>query len=307
MSDIVQMGRGDFEFMQTLMMSGIVGVVIMLGFVIWMFRVTPAFEYVKCRFLKRKLINVLTNDGRLLPKAVSFKDHFGNIKNIGKFKFNPTARLSMSGVIGGIAFEDNSEVLPVGFIHSAYNLVKGGIENIEAAEGQISDVRLKAMLMDLRRCCKDMSNEEFVESLKKEKFSAAAIALAKDPNRLFQDKEGNDLHPAAAIALAKDPSLVDANDADIYSHLIDFELVKRFMMYDMSPGNTNEVIERTKADMRMTLGKGFAITPDHVIAFIMVVMACAIAWHIIQSGGVATGGEVVSVAKDVVVAPIPVP
>lgn len=263
MAELIQMTRENFETMQMVTNYSLIGAVSVIVLLLLILRITPAWPYLKAKFLKRRLLEIFMDDGRKIIKAVTYKNSSAKVKGIGIFTFNPKAVINSSGVQGAMAFESMADPVPPEFVKWSYALIKEGIEDIEMAEGEINETKIKAMLQNLKSHDVDISPDK----LKKEGYTKQVQDIAEDMSR------------------------VNANESKTHNALIDFYMIQRFFKYDASPTKHEAIVEMEKSDVLLAANKGFRITPDHVIAFIMVAIGSAIAWHMIQSGDMAGAGE----------------
>lgn len=257
MSDFITMTAGDFQTMQYMLYGGMILTGIFAILLIVVFFRTPAWTWLKAWIMGRRILGIFTNERCLEFVPVKYQNGSAKIKKYGWFPFNTDAMVRLpNGVIGGFALSSNALLIPPYMLNSAYNLVKEGIEDIEQAEGQCDEVKVKAMLMNMKE-----HNLDITPKILKEKgYTNYVVDIATVMER------------------------VDGNKAKAYNKVIDVYAISNFFKYNPTPAGYSEIIENEKAAQAMLSTKRFTVTMDHIIAVIVLLVGAAIAYYIITTG-----------------------
>ena len=306
MVDTMIISASDMQMLQYVLYGLLTVTIFSLGLLFYGLVRTPMIEFLKCDFLHRTMLARFTSSRRLQLRAVKEKNGAVEIDG-GIHTLDPSAMIPVGGKRGAVCFESFGPVLAPEFIQESYGIIREGVENIKVAEGCIDDMKIKAMLQNLK-----VHHVPISESvLRDQGFDEQVIKIwrtmhskdKQDRDRMIMDsnhseeiklelKKINDLdtpfnpeylkslgYNLKVIRIAQSMDRLDANNSKTYNVLVNVYSVLRMLKYNASPTKWKVLNEREKADtlaQAAGLHKGFNVQTLVTIFIAMLMFTLAV-------------------------------
>ena len=225
---------------------------------------TPAITWLAASLKGRPIIAILRRDKKIEFKVAKYKGENGKVKGYGYYQLNPEGMYRAPGGVGfGIGLSDKAAILTAEFLHATQVMGAASFENYSEA-----DVAYELSKLPDEEINKIIQSDDCPEHIKK----YIANILEKDLIGEYRMK-------------GEDKSLSERYNWLLVHPLVNFNVIRRFFKYNATPTAIHKTIEMEVANNMEKQNKGFHMTMNHVMMIVVLFIAAALCYVIIQSGG----------------------